>query len=163
MTNCRFSTLTIAMRACVAALCCGVSIASAQVIHRQVDADGRVTFTDRRSELPQPRVVRVSGYDVANALARGTAISSRGSANVDEIEAARRLGRAQLQQEQGVEPLANEATAASAEPAGQRYARRQERLRLDVEKAQARHDETQQRQLVRRAPPEKAVEIRGAQ
>jgi ribosomal protein L19E len=81
----------------------------------------------------------VSALDVANALARNTAISSRPAAIIDSKEAARRLGKAQLARSQGAQPLPGErAGSAGASVVNHRYWQRQEKLRRAVEQAQHR-------------------------
>lgn len=81
----------------------------------------------------------VSTLDVANALARNTAIASRPAALIDSKEAARRLGKARLARSQGAEPLPGErAGSAGASAVNHRYWQRQEKLRRAVEQAQGR-------------------------
>jgi hypothetical protein len=71
-------------------------------------------------------------------------MSARRAATIDASEAARRLGQARLEREQGVAPLAGERIRGTdASTVNHRYWRRQEKLRLAVEQAQRRSNETQ--------------------
>jgi len=71
-------------------------------------------------------------------------MSARRAATIDASEATRRLGQARLEREQGVAPLSGERTrGAGASALNHRYWRRQEKLRLAVEQAQRRSNETQ--------------------
>ena len=87
-----------------------------------------------------------STLDVANALASNSAISSRRVAIIDTNEAARRLGQAQLQREQGAESLPGEQVQGiDVSVVNHRYWRRQEKLRRVIEQAQRRSSETRGR------------------
>jgi hypothetical protein len=95
----------------------------------------------------------VSTLDVTSALARGSAISSRSAAMVDASEAARRLGQARLEREQGAQALPGEhAQGTNAGAVNHRYWQRQEKLRRMVEQALRRSNETHPSKHVRRSP-----------
>jgi hypothetical protein len=107
-----------------AALLC-TTAATAQAIHKHIDGEGRVTYSDQqpaRSALsPSPR---------------------RGARQVEMNEAARRLKQAQLARSLGAEPRPGERTAgAGAGSVNYRYWQRQEKLRHVVEQAQRRSNE----------------------
>jgi hypothetical protein len=112
----------------IALLLCTSTGASAQVIHRNVDELGRVSFSDR-AEIPAP--IRRPG------------MSTRNAARVDTAEAARRLADARLQRAQGegARPGEHDAGAGIGE-VNHRYWIRQETLRRDVELALVRWNET---------------------
>ncbi len=77
--------------------------------------------------------------------------SPRAAAIVDAKEAARRLRQAQLTRNQGMEPLPGEkAQHARDGVVSERYLRRQEKLRLLVEQAQRRANETSRPQVAAR-------------
>jgi hypothetical protein len=95
----------------------------------------------------------VSALDVASALASSSAISSRSAAMVDASEAARRLGQARLEREQGAQALPGEqAQGTNAGAVNHRYWQRQEKLRRMVEQALRRSNETHPSKRVRRSP-----------
>jgi hypothetical protein len=128
---------------CAAALLCAAAGTAAQTVHKQLDAAGRITYTDRPDVTPSPRAETVRAMDVANALASNTAMSSRGAARVDANEATRRLRQAQLKREQGADPLPGEQVPGIAvRVVNDRYWQRQEALRRAVEQAQRRADKT---------------------
>lgn len=133
-------------RVCAAAfLYVAAGVVPAQTIHKQVDAAGRITYTDRpdTTPLPQTEAIPAPALDVTNALASNVAISSRQSALTDANEAARRLRQAQLEREQGAERLPSEqAHGTDASVVNPPYWRRQEELRRVVEQAQRRSSET---------------------
>lgn len=109
-----------------------VTCVSAQEIHKEVDDDGRITYTD------VPR-------------ARPAALPRRG-AKVEANEAARRLTRALHERDLGAEPHPGELSKGKgAATPNYRYWRRQERNRLVVELAQRRARETLRPQVVARA------------
>ena len=117
--------------ALAAALLCAAAGVPAQTIYKQVDDEGRTTFSDRQ---PAPRAI----------------VPRRGS-RVDEMEADRRLKQAQLERKRGVEPRVGEFTpGAASRTLNYRYWRRQENLRLLVEQAQRRSSETQRLQVAAR-------------
>lgn len=129
----------IVWRICAAALLCAAAGVSAQTVFKQFDAAGRVTFTDRPDTAPSPSTALAPALDVASALASNSVISTRRAATIDANEAARRLGRAQLERKQGAQPLPGEqARGTDASVLNQRYLRRQEKLRHVHEQAQRR-------------------------
>lgn len=70
---------------------------------------------------------------------------------IDAYEAAQRLGRAQRARSSGASPLGGEQLGnQAASPVNYRYWKRQERLRVAVELAQRRSNETQPARLVAR-------------
>jgi hypothetical protein len=75
---------------------------------------------------------------------------SRRGAIVNASEAERRLAQAQLTRQHGLQPLPGERAPGSGSGVNYRYWRRQEKLRLDVEKAQQRVNATGPAQVVRR-------------
>ena len=126
----------IARSVCAAALLCGTAGVSAQAIHKEIDAAGRVTYTDQPDTTPTGHLATVPALDVANALARNAAISSRLAATVDADEAARRLGQALLDRKLGAARQPGERVhGADAAAADLRYRLRQEDLQRDVEQA----------------------------
>lgn len=121
-------TGTIASTLCALALLCAGSAgsagnASAQEIFKQVDENGSTTFSD---QPPRKAVV----------------LPRRGG-KVDVSEAARRLERAQLERKQGLEPRPGEFTQVGGKrTVNYRYWTRQEKLRVAVEQAQRRSQDT---------------------
>jgi hypothetical protein len=90
----------------------------------------------------------------ANAAAQtgSSPMSSRRAAMIDASEATRRLGQARLEREQGMTPLPGERIRGmDASALNHRYWRRQEKLRLAVEQAQRRSNETQPANGMRQA------------
>ncbi len=115
--------------------------ALAQTVHKQIDAAGHITYSDRPDTTPAPPTI--PALDVANALASNSAISSRRAATIDANEAMRRLGQAELERKEGSERLPGEQVhGADASGANHRYRQRQEELRRAVEQAQRRSDAT---------------------
>ena len=132
-----------AWTACAMALLCAAAGVSAQMIHRQIDVAGRVTYTDRPDTAAISGAKTTPALDVAAALAGSSAMSSRYAATVDANEAARRLRQTERERERGAERLSSEqAHAGDASAANDRYRRRQETLRHGVEQAQRRSSET---------------------
>ena len=155
MNSCCCRVRDIAPRICAAAFVCIAAGASAQTVYKQVDAAGRVAFSDRAGTTANARTVTVSALDVANALASNAAISSRPAAAIDASEAARRLGQARLEREQGAQALPREqAQGTNAGAVNHRYWQRQEKLRRMVEQALHRSNETHPSKRVRRAARE---------
>jgi len=114
---------TIAASACAVALLCAAAGVSAQSVYKEIDDEGRVTFSDRPPAKP-------------------VAIPRR-SGKVDVNEAARRLKQARLERKLGAEPGPGELIPGTGARAGNyRYWRRQEKLRLVVEQALRRSQET---------------------
>lgn len=112
--------------ACALALLCAAGTVSAQEILKQVDEEARTTFSD------QPPPVRKS------------TIAPRRGGKVDVSEATRRLEQAQLARMQGLEPRPGEFIRVSGtQTLNYRYWKRQEKLRMAVEQAQRRSQDTQ--------------------
>jgi hypothetical protein len=127
-----------------AAMLCAAAAASAQEIHKLVDAAGSITFSDRPDETgalqPAPEA------ESARVPKRIAGISSpRAAALIDTREAERRLRQAQTTRSQGQEPLPGE--RAKDGTLSERYSRRQEKLRLLVERAEYRLQETSRPKL----------------
>jgi hypothetical protein len=109
------------------------------MVYRQVDAAGRITYTDRPDMSSPQGAATGAASDVAIALASNTAIASHGAAVTDAREAARRLERAERERKLGVGRLPVEkARGADASALNARYQRRQEKLRRFHEQAQRR-------------------------
>jgi hypothetical protein len=126
----------IARSLCAATLVCAAAGLSAQTIHKAIDAEGRVSYSDQPDTTPTLHLATVPALDVANALARNAPISSRLAATVDADEAARRLGQALLDRKLGAARLPGERVdGADAVAANQRYRVRQEDLQREVEQA----------------------------
>jgi len=126
---------------CAAALSCAAAGVSAQTVHKQVDAEGRITYTDQSDATASPRKARTTH----------SVMSARHAATIDANEAARRLAQARLQREQGAQPLPRELDRGpDANVVNHRYWQRQEKLRTVVEQAQLRYNETRRLQLARR-------------
>ena len=126
---------------CAAALlCAAAAVPAAQTVHKQIDTAGNTTYSDRPDTTLLPRTVQA--LDVVNALARNSAMSSRGAVIIDANEAARRLGQAQRELEQGAESLPGEQADAGVNAGKHLYLRRQEELLRAVEYAQRRSDKT---------------------
>jgi hypothetical protein len=123
------------------AFICAATDATALVIYRQVDAAGRVTFSDRPAAAPL-EAAAIPTLDVAAALAGAAAMSSRHAAMIDANEAARRLRQAERERQRGLERMPGEhLPGAGTGDADARYQRRQEELRRVVELARRRSDE----------------------
>jgi len=134
----------------VAAILCTAPGASAQEMHKLVDATGHVMFTDRPSETPELQPAPTPSATRLPKRIAGTS-SPRAAAIVDAKEAARRLRQAQLVRDQGMEPLPGErAQHVKTGVVSERYLRRQEKLQLLVEQAQRRANETTRQQVVQR-------------
>jgi type II secretory pathway component HofQ len=129
---------------CAMTLLCAAAGVSAQTIYRQLDADGRVTYTDRPEPTLLTAAAMVPTPDLAAALAGSAALSSRHAAAVDASEAARRLKQAERERQQGAERLPGEQSHghADADAAKGRYWQRQENLQQVVEQARRRANET---------------------
>ena len=105
--------------------------AAAQTIYKDVDDEGRITFSD------QPPVKRT--------------IAPRRGGKVDVSEAARRLQQARLERKLGAEPGPGELNPGAGVPTvNYRYWKRQEKLRLLVERALRRSNEAQRVQVASR-------------
>ena len=128
---------------CAAALFCAAAGLSAQTIHKEIDAAGRVSYSDQPATTPSWHLATDPALDVKNALAGNFAISSRLAATVDADEAARRLGQALLERKLGTERLPGEqAHGADASVVNHRYRLRQDDLQRGVEQALRRARET---------------------
>jgi hypothetical protein len=136
MNSCRSLLRKFARSVFALALLAGAAGVAAQGIHKEIDAAGRVTYSDQPDTTPTWHLATVPALDVANALARNAAISSRFAATVDADEAARRLGQALLDRQLGAERLPGERVhGADASAANQRYRVRQQDLQREVEQA----------------------------
>jgi hypothetical protein len=121
-----------------AALLCAATAASAQLaVYKSIDPEGHITYTDRQE--PGSLLVGDAESEAPAAEPRRRALPSRGSALVNANEAKRRLAQAERKRKLGKEPLAGESTQG---PDGimvsYRYWQRQEKLRIEVERAQRR-------------------------
>ncbi len=100
-------------------LACSAADASAQSVYKEVDDEGRSTFTDRPPARP--------------------------------ATAPRRGGKVDMKDRLGAQPRPGELNQGPGEPtANHRYWRRQEKLRLAVEQALRRSQETHRQQLASR-------------
>jgi hypothetical protein len=143
MSTRRSRARNIAQGACAMALFCTAAGVSAQAIYKEIDAAGRVAYSDQPATTPSWHLATVPALDVRNALAGNSAISSRLAATVDADEAARRLGQALLERKLGTERLPGEqAHGADAPAANQRYRMRQEDLQHEVGQALQRATRT---------------------
>jgi len=131
------------------AILCAASGASAQELYKLVDETGHVTFADRPDAALAPQAAEPETPRLPKRIA---GISSpRAAAIVDAKEAARRLRQAQMTRSEGIEPLPGEkAQHAKDGVVSERYLRRQEKLRLLVEQAQRRANETARPQVAAR-------------
>jgi hypothetical protein len=133
---------------CAAALLCVAASAPAQSIYRQMDENGHVTLSDRPIADAEPAAAEAAAG--AAPAPPKSALPSRNSAGVNLKEAQRRLEQAQLKRRQGLRPMTGEQTQETGKVAlTQRYWRRQEKLRLQVEQAQRRANETARPQVAR--------------
>ena len=149
MNYCRHLLLCL----CAGALLCVASGASAQAIYKQVDAAGVVVYTDRPdgpAELvapaPAPSIQPQAAEQEPSAPAYPIVRRYRQHyAAIDAREAERRLQQARLKRDQGVTALPGEQPRGAASSAlNERYWKRQEQLRLEVEAALRRVRETHQ-------------------
>jgi hypothetical protein len=139
MDSCRSLFRNIARSVCTVALLYGTASISAQAIHKEIDAAGRVTYTDQPDTTPTWHLATIPALDVASALSRNAAISSRFAAIIDVDEAARRLRQALLERSLGAERLPSERThGTDAAAANLRYRLRQDDLHREVELAMQR-------------------------
>jgi hypothetical protein len=100
---------------------------SAQAIHKSVDAQGHTLFSDQPPPATAP----------SPALRRNSVVNAN--------EASRRLTQMQQTRRLGMTPLPGESVqSADGTVVNPRYWRRQESLRLAVEQAQRRSNQTQQ-------------------
>jgi len=105
----KFRTNHAAQRIFAVAMLCIAAAASAQAIHKEVDSEGRVTFTDRIETTRLAQTAPAQGSDVATALANRAPMNSKDAATVDNNEAARRLARARQNRSAGTAPRPGEA------------------------------------------------------
>jgi hypothetical protein len=149
---------SIASNLCALALLCAATGAPAQTIYKQVDAEGKVTFTDHpdinlpAQALPSAgQVMTNPALQAPNPPARAGLMTSRRSASIDVNEAGLRLAQAQLKRSGGVGMLPADWTHGSGKSVpNQRYWQRQDRLRVLVERAQQRSVETRLALLAQR-------------
>jgi hypothetical protein len=150
-------------RICAAAFLCAAAGVSSQTIYKQVDAAGRITFTDRpdTTPSPSPRTASAAALDVAKALASDTAMTSLYAATIDFNEAVRRLRRARQSRQEGVERRPGEWTDSAGTTVDQRYQRRQQKLEREVVAAELRSHETAliRSELSRRAGNAEPLEL----
>jgi len=125
---------------CAVALLCAPAGVAAQLVYKQFDAAGRITYSDRSDPASSTSTATVTAaLDVERALARSTAMSSRGAAIIDANEAERRLK--QVEREQCPEqPPPVQARGADAIAVNHRQASCQHELRRAIERAQRRVD-----------------------
>jgi hypothetical protein len=138
--------VNVKIRFFAASLLLFAASAPAQTIYSKVDTDGHATFSDIPSTAPEPEPEAVAPRAPAGVMR----IGSRRGAIVNANEAERRLAQAQLKRQQGIAPLPSERVQGSGTSVNHRYWRRQEKLRLDVEKAQQRVNATGPAQIARR-------------
>ena len=147
-------------RLCAAAILCGGGGVLGQTIYKEIDATGRISFSDRlaidgivvpyemyasreRRSLPPPRITTATRADVTNALSDNAAMTSMYAATVDLKEARRRLKQARETRQAGMEPRPGEQTdGAGTTSMNKRYQRRQQRLEREVVAAERRSHET---------------------
>ena len=141
----------IASGLCALALLCAATGALAQTIYKQVDLAGRVTFTDRPDVNLPVQAMTTAALEAPKPPARAGLITPRRSASIDANEAALRLARAQLKRSGGADLLPGDLTHGSGEGVpNQHYWQRQDKLRVQVEKAQQRSNETRLALLAQR-------------
>ena len=134
---------SIASNLCALALLCAATGAPAQTIYKQVDLAGKVTFTDRPDINLPAQAMANPALEAPKPAPRVGLMTSRRSASIDANEAGRRLAQAQLKRSGGADLLPGEWTHSSGEGVpNQRYWQRQDRLRVQVERAQQRSNET---------------------
>lgn len=137
----RFRNITSSL--CALALLCAAAGAPAQTIYKQVDLAGKVTFTDRPDSNLPAQSMTSPALEAPRPPARAVPMTSQRSATINANEAGRRLAQAQLMRSEGADVLPGELThGSSAGVPSQRYWQRQEKLRLAVEQAQRRANET---------------------
>lgn len=143
MKSCHNRALNVVWRICATAIFCVAAGASAQSVHKEIDIDGRITFTDRPEATPLPRTATGSDSGVAVALGRNAPMTSMSAATVDFDEATRRLVRARQHRQEGLDPRPGEnADAVDIRMMNERYLRDQRRLDREVAAAQRRSNET---------------------
>lgn len=133
----------------LALLCAAAGTPAQTTIYKQVDAAGRVTFTDRPDSSLPAQSMTGAALEAPRAPGGVILMTSRRSAAIDANEAARRLAQAQLMRSEGADPLAGERTPGTGVP-NERYWQRQEKLRVLVEHAQQRANEARMPLLAQR-------------
>lgn len=127
-----------------AALALAATAAPAQTIFTAVGPDGHKSFSDRPDAMLESVQEAAAAIAARRAPAGTMAKGSRGAALVNSNEAQRRLAQAKLKRKQRWQPLPGESVKV---PGGivvnARYWTRQEKLRIEVEQAQRRSNETQ--------------------
>jgi hypothetical protein len=109
-----------------ALLACVAVNAAAQTVYKNVDDEGRTTFTDQPPAQPSGRLA-----------------TPRRGGKVDMTESARRLKQARLERTLGAAPAPGELNRGPGAPTvNHRYWQRQEKLRIVVERALRRSNET---------------------
>src|SRR5687768_17436756 len=117
--NPRCSSRKIASSLALALLCVAMG-APAQTIYKQVDASGRVTFTDRpdaslpAQSMASPMSMTSPVLESPKPVARASLLTPWHSASIDAREAARRLAQAELMRREGADPLPGEQTRGDA-------------------------------------------------
>jgi hypothetical protein len=143
MKSCHIRSQDAAWKICAAAMLCVAAGASAQSVHREVDIDGRITFTDRTETMALPQATMAQGADVASVLAGRSPMTSMEAANVDFKEATRRLVRARQSREEGMGPRPGEsADSAAIRKMNENYLQDRQRLDREVAAAQRRSNKT---------------------
>ncbi len=134
-------------------LLCAATVASAQAIYKQVDPTGAVVYTDRPdTTLPggaelisSPSAPAPQAEEAPKTAAPVARRNRQHYAAIDAREAERRLNQARLSRDQGATPLPGEQAHGTTPSAlNDRYWRRQEQLRREVEAALRRVQETHQ-------------------
>jgi hypothetical protein len=138
MSACR-RTRILAWKVCAVALLCVPASVAAQLVYKQFDTVGHTTYSDRPDAASPTPTATIPALDVARALARSAAMSSRGAAIIDANEAARRLSQAE--HAQCPERLPDEQVRSTGVIAA-KDATCQARLRRAIEQAQRRVDKT---------------------
>jgi hypothetical protein len=126
-----------------AVMLCIAAGASADAIHKEVDSEGRITFTDRTETAPLSPPAPARSSDVAIALANRAPMNSKDAATVDNNEAARRLARAKQNRSAGTAPQpGNAADGDLVKKLNQYYLQDKKKQEREVVAAQKRSDQT---------------------
>ena len=125
--------------------------ASAQLaVYRSVDPAGHVPYTDRTETAPLP-TESSSESDAPAPAPKRQYVPTKRAIQVNANEAKRRLAQAELKRKLGEAPRAGEFTqVAGGIAVNHRYWQRQEKLRIEVDKAQRRVNVTQRPLLAHR-------------
>lgn len=113
-------------------LCAATGLGAQTTIHKQVDAAGRVSFSDLAEPAPAP---------AAPARTRYGSMTVQQAGSVDASEAARRLDQTQRERLEGSQPTRAEQRGTGSGTVSHAYWRRQEKLRQNVEQAQRRSND----------------------